>query len=293
MKTGAKICAWILVFLLTAGLTVTVAGTLGVQALTNEELHIRAATDEGIIRGQMERILEEIDLLAEEYGFSAERVKETIREDEIRELNRETAIWWTRMITEGETESAPKWKTGETTQAIYESMTGTRSGEEALSDSVEASEIIAKEVQTAVAPTREVLLITGVGYVNRRADIPAILRTAVESPMLGLVSCLLAAGLIALLAGGRIREGLKFFGTALAGTGISLVGCGIAVKIINMEGMIRKAAEGLANEYAALTRSVMWEGILLTAGLFIGGMLCLALYRRGTGREENGETEAC
>ena len=208
-------------------------------------------------------------------------------------LNRETAIWWTRMITEGETKSAPKWKTGETTQAIYESMTGTRSGEEALSDSVEASEIIAKEVQTAVAPTREVLLITGVGYVNRRADIPAILRTAVESPMLGLVSCLLAAGLIALLAGGRIREGLKFFGTALAGTGISLVGCGIAVKIINMEGMIRKAAEGLANEYAALTRSVMWEGILLTAGLFIGGMLCLALYRRGTGREENGETEAC
>ena len=78
-------------------------------------------------------------------------------------------------------------------------------------------------VERTVFPMRGTLMTKGMDLAQSKADIPGIIRTVRKLPPLGLVLCILAAGMIALLLGREIQQSLKHFGTALAGAGIIII----------------------------------------------------------------------
>ena len=267
--------AWVLTLLLTVLLTFTLMGTVLMQALTSETLHQQAATDEKIIYGQLQRIYTEIDALAEEYGFSAETVKQQIDREDLLQINRENAQWWTRLLTAGTRESAPSWDSEGILEAVLDTI---QSGSE--EKSMEATVMIAKAVQAAIHPVRETVLSYGFGYLNRRINLPEVMRFASKAPLLGLTVCLLIAGLVALLSGKKLRDSLLFYGTAAAGAALSVLAAGILIRILNPAEMLQEAAEGFAGEYGNMMRSIGIEAAVLVLGLLAGGMICLWLYRR-------------
>ena len=63
--------AWIFTVLLAVFLTAALLGSAVLQMLTSAGLHLNVASDSGMLDRQMQDIYAEIDVMAEEYGFSA------------------------------------------------------------------------------------------------------------------------------------------------------------------------------------------------------------------------------
>ena len=87
--------------------------------MTSAGLHLSVAADDGMLDEQFRTICENIDLMAEEYGFSAEAVKATVSREELKEMNRKSAEWWTRLLTEGEDSTLPRWHNSAIEDIIY------------------------------------------------------------------------------------------------------------------------------------------------------------------------------
>ena len=278
--------AWILTFLLTCFLVVTLLSTLAVQVLTSAAFHLRVTTDSGVIDDQLRHIYENVDLLAEEYGFSPDAVKEVIDRDELVRANTEIAAWWTLLLTEGDTGTIPRWYSAELEGAVASSM----KTETARIDSQTVVADLTEMVERTVFPLRETLVSTGMGLVNDRVDVPGLIRSVTKLPLLGLVLSLAAAGTIALMMGREIFHCLKYYGTAAAGTGLSLFAAGIIVLCMGPRAMVAQASIPLAGEMGSLLGKVGLEAGGAVIILLAAGYGCLILFRRKmTGRQTNGE----
>lgn len=283
-------CAWAVTFLLTVFLSVTLLGTLAVETLTSAGLHLQVAADGGMLDDQLRRIHENIDLLAEEHGFSAEAVKQVIGREEVREIDRQLAGWWTQVLTEGTAGTVPRWYSGELEEAIWLSM----EEQNPAGDPRAALSDLSEMIERTVFPFRETLVSTGMDLVKEKADIPAIVRSVREIPPLGLMLSLVCAGLIAVLLGREFVRTLKHYGTAAAGTGLTLLAAGGILWAIHPKTMIAEASENMAREFSALAGQSGLYGILAAAVLLIAGYACLILYRRkagGPSTESAGQTE--
>ena len=269
-------CAWAATFLLTVFLSVTLLSTMAVQALTSAGLHLRVAEDNGMLEDQLYRIHEHIDLLAEEYGFSAETVKNAIGREELKEIDRELAGWWTRVLTEGTAGPVPRWYSGGFEEAVFSSM----DTENAKGDPRTAVADLTEMIERTVFPLRKTLVTTGMDLVKEKADIPAIVRSVREIPLLGLMLSLLCAGMIALLMGREFVRTLKYYGTAAAGTGLTLISAGVLLWMIHPKAMIAEGSESMAREFTALAGKSGMSGIFAAAVLLAAGYICLILYRR-------------
>ena len=271
-----RVCAWIAVFLLTAFLGVTVLGTAGVQMITSAGLHLNVAADDGMIDRQYSEICGNIDLMAAEYGFSAENVKATVTRDELREMNRKSAEFWTLLLTEGEGGTIPRWNIGAIQDIIYtaaEEKTLTEDPQTVISD-------LRETIESTVFPLRETTVTFGSKMAKDMADIRGIIRSVRQMPLLGAAVSLACAGLIALLLAKDISLSLKFYGTALAGSGIVILAGCAGFLAARSGGMLREASAGLAEEFGALFgRLALGTGI---AGglLVIAGYLLLFLFSR-------------
>ena len=291
-KKERKIClpergtAWIATVLLALLLTVTVACTLAVRIMTSAGLHLSAAADESVVDEQQKKIWESFDLLAEEYGFSAEAVKAVVSREELQEANREVAAWWTGLLTEGKTEPMPRWYSAELEKAVSESMTAN-----SQADLRTAVADLTYIVDRAVFPLRGALVSRGMEYVREHADVPALIRTMRKLPPLGFALCALAAGLIALLTGREIRVSLKHYGTALACAGFSLLTAGVTVLILQPKDMIVQVSRALAAEFSSLTNRIGLETAGIVLLLVAAGYCCLYLYRNGGFKRIRNRTE--
>ena len=97
----ARMAAFCIAFLLTITLTIAVLSVPAAanRIITSEDLHVRTATDDAVIQEQMDRITGTIRQLAEDYSFSADTVISALSRESVEQLNRETAQWWTRIMT--------------------------------------------------------------------------------------------------------------------------------------------------------------------------------------------------
>lgn len=279
--------AWAAAFLMTVFLSLCLLSALAVQGLTSAGLHAGTAANDAILDGQMRSIHQYIDLLSEEYGFSSEGVKETIRREDLKQFNLEAASWWTRVLTEGESDSVPRWYSSKTDAAVAAAMAETERKEDPRTIAAAVSD----KIDRTVFPLRETLLTTGLEFVNGKADIPGIVRSVRKLPTLLLALTVLTAGIIALMCGRDGRKSLKYFGTALAATGLVLVLCGGMLLFMGLTNMVGEASAGLAEEFRMVMRTLLLEGGGAALVTLAGGYGCLYLYRNGRKKRTKEATE--
>lgn len=269
--------AWAATFLLTVFLALFLLTALFVQALTSAGLHAGTATNDSILDEQVRSIYGYIDLLAEEYGFSPESVKTAVSREDLKKFNLDAAAWWTRVLTEGESGSVPRWYSSEVEQAVTAAMDNEKTKDDPRTVIAELSD----KIDRTVFPLRETLLTTGLEFANEKADIPGIVRSVRKLPMLFLALSVLAAGLIMLLMGREPFRSLKYFGTALAAAALVLITAGITLAVMQMKDMLAQASTGLASEFGTLMRTICLEGGGAALILLLAGAACLYLYRNG------------
>lgn len=280
--------AWVMTFLLAGCLAITILSILTVQILTNAGLHLGVATDGAVIDSQLEHIHANVDMLAEEYGFSADAVKKIINREELMRVNREIAAWWTHLLTEGDTATMPRWYSPDLEETVASSMKSDTPQMDPQTIVADLTEM----VERTVFPLRETLLTTGMDLVNERADVPGVIRSLTKLPMLGLVMSLAAAGLIALLMGREIIHSLKYYGTAAAGTGFAVLASMIILLCMGPKAMVAEASRPLAGEIGSLLGRIGWEAGLGALALLAVGYGCLILYRRKGGKTITGGEQA-
>ena len=285
----ARIAAWGIVFLLTITLTVSALSfpAAANRILTSEELHTATATDESIIREQMEKVNGKIRDMAEDYAFSAEAVISELQEDVFIEINRKTAEWWTNILSKDHSDEnlteIPMWTADEQiTNAIYNTLDRQVVPEE--SERAETAKGITNEIERAVnrtvMPFRKALLTLAVRYSSRKTDVAGIIRFVSQIPRITAAASLLLAGMIALLLGKSIRYSLKYYGAAFAGTGISAITGIILLHHADFTGMLREASEGLNHQVQAMMKTSVTETWILAVVLTVAGFVCLICYIR-------------
>ena len=189
-------------------LAAAILGSAVLQMMTSAGLHLSVAADDSMLDKQFRSICENIDMMADEYGFSADAVKATISREELKEMNRKSAEWWTRLLTEGEDTTLPRWHNSSIEDAIYAEAEGKELGETPRNIVTDLTEMI----ENTVFPVRETLIGFGTKIAKDKADIRGIVQTVRKIPMLCLALCLACAGLIALLLGREPARYLKHYG---------------------------------------------------------------------------------
>ena len=269
-------CAWIVTFLMIVFLTAAILGSAVLQMMTSAGLHLSVAADDGMLDEQFRTICENIDLMAEEYGFSAEAVKATVSREELKEMNRKAAEWWTRLLTEGEDSTLPRWHNSAIEDIIYAEAEEKELGETPRNIVTDLTEMI----ENTVFPVRETLIGFGTKIAKDKADIRGIVQSVRKLPLLCLAICLACAGLIALLLGREPFRCFKHYGTAAAAAGlIVLAGCA-AFLASRPTAMIEEASRGLAGEFGTMAGKTGTGTGLAAALLLAAGYACLILYRR-------------
>lgn len=253
-----RVCAWIAAFMLAVFLSVTILGTAAVQMITSAGLHLNVAADAGMIEKQYREICENIDVMAGEYGFSAENVKATVTREELKEMNRKSAEFWTGLLTKGEAGTIPRWNIGAIQDIIYtaaEEKTLTEDAQTVIGD-------VREMIENTVFPLRETIITFGSKMAKDMADIRGIIRSVRQLPLLGALISLACAGVIALLLAKEILQSLKYYGTALAAGGIvTLAGC-IGLLVLRSDGMLQEANAGLAGNSMHCSESLRWDAAL-------------------------------
>ena len=166
-------CAWIVTILLTLLLAAAILGSAVLQMMTSAGLHLSVAADDSMLDKQFRSICENIDMMAGEYGFSADAVKATISREELKEMNRKSAEWWTRLLTEGEDTTLPRWHNSSIEDAIYAEAEGKELGETPRNIVTDLTEMI----ENTVFPVRETLIGFGTKIAKDKADIRGIVQT--------------------------------------------------------------------------------------------------------------------
>ena len=268
-----RVCAWIAAFLLAVFLSVTILGTVAVQMITSAGLHLNVAADAGMIEKQYREICENIDVMAGEYGFSAENVKATVTREELKEMNRKSAEFWTGLLTKGESK--------------FISLI-LRHKPESISITLDEHgwADVREMIENTVFPLRETTITFGSKMAKDMADIRGIIRSVRQLPLLGALISLACAGVIALLLAKEIFQSLKYYGTALAAGGIvTLAGC-IGLLVLRSDGMLQEANAGLAGEFHALFGKLALGCGIVGTLLVIAGYLLLYFFSR----KKNSET---
>lgn len=279
-RAAERGCAWIVTILLTLLLAAAILGSAVLQMMTSAGLHLSVAADDSMLDKQFRSICENIDVMADEYGFSADAVKATISREELKEMNRKSAEWWTRLLTEGEDTTLPRWHNSSIEDVIYAEAEEKELGETPRTIVTDLTEMI----ENTVFPVRETLIGFGTKIAKDKADIRGIVQTVRKVPMLCLALGLACAGLIALLLGREPARYLKHYGTAAAAAGLIVLASCISFLVSRPTALLEEASKGLAAEFETMMGKTGTGTGLAAAVLLIAGYACLILYRRKAGK---------
>ncbi len=286
----ARIAAWGIAFLLTVTLTIAAIGGPAAyhRVLTNEELHVRIATDETTISEQIEKTAGEIREMAEEYSFSADAVISLLSREEFADINNQAAGWWTRIVSEGIMNEIPAWKANEQIiSTIYNTLNRADMTDEEREETAKGiANEIEKTVNRTVIPFRKALVTLAVRYLNRKTDLAGAIRLVSRIPQIAVALSLFFSGLIAFLLGKRIRYSLKYYGAAFAGAGLSTLTGILMIRYIDISGMIRASSERLDYQVQSMMKAVETETWICAAALIVLGMICLICYNHCSGRQD-------
>ncbi len=277
--------AWAITLLLTVLMTVTIVCVLIVQMMTSVGLHMSIATGDDAVNAQISYIHEKIDEMAEEYGFDAKTVKKAVSADEIRSFNAEVAAWWSALLIQGKMKDAPSWYSSEIEESLYNAIQKNNPEENPQT----IAEDLTSMIQNTLFPLRESLMSKGMSIAQEKVDIPSLIRTLQRIPVLGMTTCLLAAGLIALLLGREFFRVLKHYGTALAGTGLTITAAVLIFIFLRPGDILAEASVPFADGFSMIAGRFGMNAGLTVAILLISGYLCLIVYNRIKGRNDAAE----
>ena len=275
--------AWMLALMLAFMLSLTVFAAAADLAVTSEWLHTRASMNDSVVSEQMERIQGRIRELAQDYSFDAEAVAALISRDSIRDMDQEYARWWTRIVREGTIAETPEWSFGELQNRIEETMDPAAAGDEETAHELagEAASALEKTVHETLMPVRRALITLGVNWLRKRIDFPSASRLLGQIPFACAAVCLLISGLIMLAVSRHPRFGLKAFGTAAAGAGITVLAGMVTVMAVDLPQMLQQSSAVLAHQAGILLRPVLAACLVCAALMTAGGYICLYRYRKG------------
>ncbi len=275
--------AWGMTMLFSVLLTVTILFTAVVHLVTSGEFHRRLAEDGGLIERQLRYVYGCVDTMAAEYGFSADVVKQEVTREKLKDFNRETAAWWTRFLNGEQAGTVPRWRSDTMEEAVYASV----EDGSLRSDPKRILSEVTQVIERTVFPMRETLMAAGINIAHTNADLPGIIHSVRKLPLLGLVLCLAAAGMIVLLLGREPVRNLKHFGTAAAGTGFSLISIAVIILLQRPGIPLKEASAGLDMVIGAMLGKIGFGGGAAAAAMIAAGYICLVLFRKKTGTQSS------
>ena len=120
----------------------------------------------------------------------------------------------------------------------------------------------------------------GLQEIEKRVDLPNVIRFFLGVPWAALALCALLAGLIALLESGRFTGAARYIGYALGAAALTIVALMLLYMNAGILPMIREASAGLTIQYRDVVSGTMTRAGILAAVMAAGCILCLAEHRR-------------
>ena len=281
-----KILCWLLAFLL--------AGTL---ALFGISYACSRAVDPGLKEGgavasdsvqqmEMNLIREKVEELAPIYGFSAETAMKVITPEKIAEMNRQTALWWNGILTNGQAGEAPAFGTEELGNAFKADLSSDGSskeetpGEDADLRVSDAANAVSESILRIVLPLRLPIIGKGLSEAAARVDLGNIIRFLLGIRWAALALCALLAGLIALLESRKLRMSLPYIGSAMGAAVLVIAAALVLYAMTGIDSLIAGASPSLSAQYGGVINSAAIPLFIYMALLLIGCIICLILCRR-------------
>ena len=244
-----------------------------------------AVASDSIQKMELALIQKKIEELAPIYGFSAETAMKYVTPEAVGEMNRQTAVWWNSILVNGEATDAPAFGTDEMAAAFLKDA-APAGGEEGETD--EAAELRATEAANAVGesilriilPLRLPIVGKGLTEAAARVDLGNVIRFLLGIRWAALAMCALLAGLIALLESRKLRESLKYIGSAMGAAVLVLAACCVLYVLSGVDPLIAGASMSLSLQYGSLLNGAAVRLFIYAGVLLAGCVICLILYRR-------------
>lgn len=266
-----------LAVLLTAALWAAQLGLFGIQVMTSRGLHERVALDGSQIDAQMARIAEELEPIAQEYGFSPEPVLAAIGREQVTGLDRQVVEWWTGLLSTGEMKEPPVFRTD--LQAVLQADERFIGGLNplAVSSTIESVESrVGNMVRKTALLFRDQLIRAAFRKAEGMADIPKALELLKTAPLICGLAALLIAGLIALMMSRKIQTAGQYIGGALSACGLLMLLTLLLVRALDLRDMLGEASQALLSQYVRLAGIISLEVIGSAALLMAAGGFAMA-----------------
>ena len=283
-----KIICWFLALLLTGSLALFGFSYVGAQAVDPALREGGTVASDEVQQTEMRLIRDRIGELAPIYEFSAETAMRYITPEKLAEMNRQTALWWNSLLTNGQAADAPAFDTEEMLSAFIADAAPAGNSEEEPDEqtelrATEAANAVAESVLRIVLPLRLPLIGIGTDKAAERVDVGNVIRFLTGIRWAALALCALLAGLIALLESRKLRMSLKYIGSAM-GAALFVLAGGVVLYILSgIDPLIAEASPSLSVQYGFLLSGVAVRLIIYAAILTVGCVVCLILCRRPNG----------
>ena len=297
MRTGktARITARVLTAVLALILALAVLAGAGVILLNSQSLRENIATDENVIRQEMEWAEGQIAALSDEYGFKGGMMLTVLTEELMIRQNREAMTWWGDTLNRG-IPGLMKEDAGEDLEeAIVEALVFKDSVTEREQD--ERSGIVPGKVrdvlQSAAFPIRTILTDKALTKAGEKVNIRGMIDAVKQMPLILGLCVLIAAGLIVLLIARDPQQAPEYLGCSMGGGGLLTGMILLLIRGIGIRDILEKANTRLAAQYAVAEGRLIQILAIGGAVLLAAGIACiiLCIYRKkGSGREAD-ETE--
>ena len=274
-----KILAILLAFLLTGTLIGFVLTFAVRQAVAPAMREGRTEVSDEVIREEKQLATEQIQRLAELYGFEAEPVTALITGDLLKDLNVQAADWWSQLLNDGRAGEVPTWDTEELEQVISEdpNLAAMEDREQAEYRISSAIEEVRGSVVRLVLPMRQQTIRLGLQAAGKRVDLPSLILFLIGTPWALLALSALLAGLVALLCFRNAKDIRQYIGSALGAAAIVLVAVIILFAASGIEPMLREASASLAFLYSRLFSAAVIRAGALTLAM---AALCAVMLSR-------------
>ena len=278
-----KILAILLAFLLTGTLIGFVLTFAVRQAVAPAMREGGTEVSDEVIREEKQLATEQIQRLAELYGFEAEPVTALITGDLLKDLNVQAADWWSQLLNDGRAGEVPAWDTEELEQVISEdpNLAAMEDREQAEYRISSAIEEVRGSVVRLVLPMRQQTIRLGLQAAGKRVDLPSLILFLIGTPWALLALSALLAGLVALLCFRNAKDIRQYIGSALGAAAIVLVAVIILFAASGIEPMLREASASLAFLYSRLFNAAVIRAGALTLAM---AALCAVMLSRSRKR---------
>ncbi|MBR2660976.1 MAG: hypothetical protein IKE15_06185 [Clostridia bacterium] len=277
-----KAIAALLAFLLTGALILFSVTFLLQQIIQPAMDEDGAQVSSSVIREEQQLARDRITKLAGLYGFEAEPVTALITEDTLRDLHSQASLWWSTLLKDGKIGEELRWDTDGLAETLAEDALLNRTEDEERSEHLKlsAAEEVTNSIVHMVLPMRPQTIRLGLQEIEKRVDLPNVIRFFLGVPWAAFALCALLAGLIALLESGRFTGAARYIGYALGAAALTIVALMLLYMNAGILPMIREASAGLTIQYRDVVSGTMTRAGILAAVMAAGCILCLAEHRR-------------